>query len=306
MKRDLVLEIVRDSTSYTIQVDSLNGILGRGPDADIRLPFPTISSAHLEFKKENELFFFRDLGTTNGTSIEGVKVEPRRWIEIKDPVTLTIVDTRLIFSVHTEHKSHFTMTQSGTLARKLLMDALGSKDSEGQENAFLEALSGSGKGERLTLDDGMDRIEIGGMRTNLGFPPGTPHGIAFIFRDGDGFSIKSNEAISMRGRVAKYTQERLRDGDELVMREIRFLFRDPLEAYFSEIDDSLHVSYVAEPSPLVTPGDTSKELSAPKPIQGSTNLVHEKSKSGKDSILIVVVLIVVVIAIVAIIGVLSL
>ena len=49
--------------------------LGRNPTNDFRISDPSVSSFHIEIVVENDVIRVRDLGSTNGTFIDEVKVE---------------------------------------------------------------------------------------------------------------------------------------------------------------------------------------------------------------------------------------
>ncbi len=50
-------------------------VIGRGRSADLILAEPTISRAHAAVGYDAEGFFVQDLGSTNGTMVNGAKVQ---------------------------------------------------------------------------------------------------------------------------------------------------------------------------------------------------------------------------------------
>lgn len=50
-------------------------VIGRGRGADVVLAEPTISRAHAAFGHEGGVFFVQDLGSTNGTFVNGARVQ---------------------------------------------------------------------------------------------------------------------------------------------------------------------------------------------------------------------------------------
>ena len=50
-------------------------VIGRGRGADVILAEPTISRAHAAIGFEEEAFFVQDLGSTNGTLVNGAREE---------------------------------------------------------------------------------------------------------------------------------------------------------------------------------------------------------------------------------------
>lgn len=64
-------------------------ILGRTPPADIVLPYTMISARHLELSGDSSGFKIKDLGSTNGTTINGVRVGSA-WTPLRSDDTLAL------------------------------------------------------------------------------------------------------------------------------------------------------------------------------------------------------------------------
>jgi pSer/pThr/pTyr-binding forkhead associated (FHA) protein len=62
-------------------------VLGRGRGADVVIAEPTLSRAHAAFGFDGERFFVQDLGSTNGTLVNGSK-EKARQLEDGDEVQI--------------------------------------------------------------------------------------------------------------------------------------------------------------------------------------------------------------------------
>lgn len=62
-------------------------VIGRGRSADLLITEPTISRAHAAIGFDGEAFFVEDLGSTNGTSVNG-KREPRAALNSGDEIQL--------------------------------------------------------------------------------------------------------------------------------------------------------------------------------------------------------------------------
>jgi pSer/pThr/pTyr-binding forkhead associated (FHA) protein len=50
-------------------------VIGRGRSADLVIAEPTISRAHAAIGYEREGFYLQDLGSTNGTLVNGARIE---------------------------------------------------------------------------------------------------------------------------------------------------------------------------------------------------------------------------------------
>ncbi len=77
-------------------------ILGRRQDCDLCIPLMVVSRRHCQLKKQEDALFVRDLGSKNGTFVNGKKIEdqmplnPGDYIQI-GPLTFTIqIDGRPI------------------------------------------------------------------------------------------------------------------------------------------------------------------------------------------------------------------
>lgn len=57
--------------------------LGRGEDAELQLPLPTVSSRHAMVKVDENGVTVTDLGSTNGTFVDGVEIEPMTAVRMR-------------------------------------------------------------------------------------------------------------------------------------------------------------------------------------------------------------------------------
>ena len=67
-------------------------IVGRSPDCDLVIPHKSISRTHLKINKQGQSFFITDLGSSNGTKINNLPLEPQKRYELKAKDELTIGD----------------------------------------------------------------------------------------------------------------------------------------------------------------------------------------------------------------------
>lgn len=56
-------------------------VVGRGRTVEIPFAEPTLSRAHVGFGFDGERFFVRDLGSTNGTLVNGIRSDERALTE---------------------------------------------------------------------------------------------------------------------------------------------------------------------------------------------------------------------------------
>jgi hypothetical protein len=69
-------------------------ILGRGTDCDLRLVDPGVSRHHAELRVEDGEVVLLDLGSTNGTFVDG---QPVRRVSLRDGTRVTLGRTTLLF-----------------------------------------------------------------------------------------------------------------------------------------------------------------------------------------------------------------
>lgn len=74
-------------------------VIGRSSKADIRVEDPGISRRHVEFRITPDGVILTDLGSTNGTFVEGHRVEAATLL---DGNRITIGRTRILFWTHPE------------------------------------------------------------------------------------------------------------------------------------------------------------------------------------------------------------
>ena len=108
-------------------------IIGRakGPGVDIAVPLGCVSSIHCELETQGNKLFIRDLGSTNGTYVEGFEVKKGRAFRIFNGAKVNLGAENF------NGESYATFKASLAGAKEL------EKDSEyGQLNYFIEFLGG--------------------------------------------------------------------------------------------------------------------------------------------------------------------
>ena len=71
-------------------------LIGRGAEADIKLDDPFISDRHVRFDRVEARLVVEDLGSTNGTLVNGIPVVARRALDRGDVIRIgqTIMEVR--------------------------------------------------------------------------------------------------------------------------------------------------------------------------------------------------------------------
>ncbi len=68
-------------------------VLGRAPENDIQVEDKSISRIHLRIERRGGQYFIRDLGSKNGTFIDGARLEPETEYEVKEGIPFALGKT---------------------------------------------------------------------------------------------------------------------------------------------------------------------------------------------------------------------
>jgi len=80
--------------------DLIGGLsIGRSRDADVQIEDPNISRRHAEIVQEGSAFWLVDLGSTNGTEVDGKRVQRAR---LDEGSRFTLGETTVTFSTERE------------------------------------------------------------------------------------------------------------------------------------------------------------------------------------------------------------
>jgi hypothetical protein len=80
-------------------LDQKRSVLGRSRDADVQIEDPNVSRRHAEIVQEGSVYWLVDLGSTNGTEVDGKRVQRAR---LGDGSSFTVGETTLTFSTERE------------------------------------------------------------------------------------------------------------------------------------------------------------------------------------------------------------
>ena len=80
-------------------LDKKRSVLGRSRDADVQIEDPNISRRHAEIVQEGSAYWLVDLGSTNGTEVDGRRVQRAR---LDDGSRFTVGETTVTFSTERE------------------------------------------------------------------------------------------------------------------------------------------------------------------------------------------------------------
>ena len=80
-------------------LEQQRSVLGRSRDADVRIEDPNVSRRHAEIVQEGSTYWLVDLGSTNGTEVDGRRVQR---VRLDDGSHFTIGETTVTFSTERE------------------------------------------------------------------------------------------------------------------------------------------------------------------------------------------------------------
>jgi hypothetical protein len=80
-------------------LDRKRSVLGRSRDVDVQIEDPNISRRHAEIVQEGSAYWLVDLGSTNGTEVDGRRVQRAR---LDDGSRFTVGETTVTFSTERE------------------------------------------------------------------------------------------------------------------------------------------------------------------------------------------------------------
>ena len=85
--RDFFGGIKQGETLRSTNLSGLNKIsIGREPNNDITIDHPTVSRYHARIERENGSFQLKDLGSTNGTFVNGKQVKDKQVLKVGDKI----------------------------------------------------------------------------------------------------------------------------------------------------------------------------------------------------------------------------
>jgi hypothetical protein len=75
---DYWLIVQQDGAERRFRLEQDETLLGQAADCDLRLAHPTVSRHHARLRREGDLFVLCDLGSTNGSFVDGVRADQAR------------------------------------------------------------------------------------------------------------------------------------------------------------------------------------------------------------------------------------
>ena len=217
--------------------------IGRMNENIIELPSRGVSRQHANVIRQDENFFLMDLGSGNGTLLNGTKIRPeeKHLLRNNDLISIDAYDLRFYTTDEAVESSYNEEnTDSDILEVKLLKKVIRALDKETVPS--FEVLNGIAEGKKIHLTDEMTELVIGrdpaaDFSVNE-FVISRKH--AKISKRWGGIVIRDLE--SKNGTFInnrRVVEEFLHDGDRIALGTIVFMFRNPQEINLSQLSEKI-------------------------------------------------------------------
>lgn len=214
-------------------------VIGRADDSGVKLVGSSVSRKHAQIQIADNNCFLIDLGSGNGTFLNGAKVSPNKETLLRHGDLISIDNYNLSFNAIDEmlSSSFNEITDSDVLEVKLLKKVLRAIDKESIPS--IEVLNGNFVGKKFFLTDDIEEVTIGRDESSefeiREYVISRQH--AKILRKNGRWlleDIKSKNGTYLNNR--RVTQEELHDGDRIALGTIVLIFRNPKEADLEAIN----------------------------------------------------------------------
>lgn len=88
-KQVVLLQLIGPQKTQTYDIDKSEFILGRGDSSAVPIVDNGISREHLKVRLQDNLIQVQDLNSSNGTFVEGIKLNPMEFVPVRDTYTIT-------------------------------------------------------------------------------------------------------------------------------------------------------------------------------------------------------------------------
>lgn len=250
--------------STEVVLDEAVITLGRDKSCQVVLPQQAVSRNHARICQEGTLFFLEDLGSAYGTQINGKPLPKgeKRLLRNGDVIAIAQYDVK--FDRLTELNADVTSEKTSFIARGMVKDAM--RGLASSEERYLRFMNGPREGERIEIGDAME-VVFGRdeqeadivLKDDL-----VSRKHAKVRRDWSGTHVEdlgSRNGIKVNKK--RVNRKALKDGDELEVGGIRFLYVDPSEPAEEPAPLATDVKAAPPPSPSrAAPAVSRREMKA--------------------------------------------
>ena len=88
-KQVVLLQLIGPQKTQTFDIDKSEFVLGRGDNSAVPIIDNGISREHLKVRIQDNLIQIQDLNSSNGTFVEGIKLNPMEYVPVRDTYSIT-------------------------------------------------------------------------------------------------------------------------------------------------------------------------------------------------------------------------
>ncbi|HEY8923324.1 MAG TPA: FHA domain-containing protein [Polyangia bacterium] len=210
--------------------------LGRRPGSEIELPFPPVSLAHARlFRGESPSeWWLEDLGSTNGTWLDGARLQGGRPVSLRAGQRIRLATVEVIFEGWSAETRGDPSTS--TIARRMISDLFGAAAGEA---AVLVVESGPAHRDQLRLEE-RERRYVAGRAEACDLVLAGEHASrehAVFLRRWDGVFVEdlgSRNGVKVDGQLI-VGRARLGDGARIEVGGTLLRLDDPEDRYLQEL-----------------------------------------------------------------------
>lgn len=210
--------------------------IGRRPDLELPLPYPALSGLHARLVRVDDRWHLEDLGSTNGTRLDGERLLPRQPRPIAPGAQIALGQITLVFDGTVGAVAGAERT--ATIARRLVSDLFsGSSD---MATPSLTVVGGVPARPALRLE-ATDRRYVAGRGETCDLQlvsEEISREHVEIFRRWDGVVVSdlgSKNGVRVND-VAVVERRRLRDGDLIQIGPATLRLSDPADRYLRDFE----------------------------------------------------------------------
>lgn len=230
-----------DPESRTVPCGVSETTIGRAPDNTVVLVGDNISRHHAVITAHADDFFLTDLGSGNGTLLNGTPIRSNERYVLRNGDVATIAQYHVHFSrADTLEQSFNELTDSEILEVKLLKKVLGALDKDTLPS--LEVMNGAAAGKRLMFDEAQDDIVVGrdaDAELSIEEYVVSRRHARIARRDG---GLVAEDLDSKNGTYVnnrRITSAALHDGDRIAFGTIVCIFRNPREVNLDTMSEAV-------------------------------------------------------------------
>lgn len=227
-----------EAQTFELASDPPEVRLGRQPASEIELPFPSVSLSHARLFRGASAaeWWLEDLGSTNGTWVDGERLRPRRPVALRAGQRVRVATVDLVFEGWSAEARGDPSTT--TIARRMISELFGASAGE---VAILTVESGPAHPDRVRLEERERRYVAGRADTcDLVLPSehvSREH--AVFVRRWDGVFVEdlgSRNGLRINGQAGTSSgRHRLGDGDRVEVGVTTLRLTDPEDRYLRQL-----------------------------------------------------------------------